>query len=70
MTYYRMNDIDRKILTIIQHNYKRGKFIEIEEIAFRSSYEKKKVRLSIEHLISEDWIEIHNGKLYVVRTLF
>lgn len=65
-----LSDMDRKILTIIQHNYKRGKFVDAQEVAFRSGYEENEVTGEVQRLIAEGWIEEHDGKWFVLRTLF
>lgn len=70
MTHYQMNDRDRKILTIIQNNSKRGVYPNIDEISFRSGYEKQDVIETVKRLIAENWLKYNQGKWIVLRNLF
>lgn len=65
-----LNDFERKLVTIIQHNSKRGKSPSIDELELRSGREANEIKKVTKDLIKRGWIGIKEGKLVAVKKLF
>jgi DNA-binding MarR family transcriptional regulator len=65
-----LTDFERKLVTIIQHNNKRGRSPSLKELEFRSGYTESEIKETINNLIKRNWLGVHEGKIIVKRILF
>jgi len=65
-----LNDFERKLVTIIQHNNKKGRSPSLEELEIRSRHHANEIKEVIKDLIKRRWLEISEGKLIVLQKLF
>ncbi|PAV30266.1 hypothetical protein CIL05_07295 [Virgibacillus profundi] len=65
-----LTNLERKIITIIQHHNKRGRSTSLRELKMRLSHEESKIQSTIEDLIKREWIKIHENEWTVVKKLF
>jgi len=65
-----LSDFERKLITIIQHNNKRGKSPSLEELEMRTGHNSNEIKETIKGLVEKRWIEIQDRKLVVIQKLF
>lgn len=65
-----LSDFERKLVTIIQHNTKRGHFPTLEELEIRTGHHSTEIKEVIKDLIKRRWLGLSKGKVIVLRKLF
>lgn len=73
MSFFRedtLTDFERKLITIMQHNNKRGRVVTLTELEMRIGHNSTEIKEVINDLIGRNWIEENNGNWIVIRKLF
>ncbi|MFD1363395.1 hypothetical protein [Lentibacillus salinarum] len=65
-----LSDFERKLVTVLQHDNKKGKVASIRELEMRLGYSSDKIQKSINDLINRNWIEKNNGEWIIKNKLF
>ncbi len=65
-----LSDFERKLVTIIQHNTKRGNYPTLEELEQRTGHSPEEIKEVIQDLIKRNWLGVSEGKVIVLRKLF
>ncbi|ALX49737.1 hypothetical protein [Lentibacillus amyloliquefaciens] len=65
-----LSDFERKLVTILKHNNKKGKVPSIRELEVRSGHSSDEIQKSVNDLINRNWIEENNGEWIVKNKLF
>lgn len=65
-----LSDFERKLITIIQHNTKRGNYPTLEELELRTGRSPGEIKEVIKDLIKRNWLGVSEGKVIVLRKLF
>jgi len=70
MEMHGLSDFERKLVTIIQHNTKRGHFPPLEELELRTGHHPNEIKEVIKDLIKRGWLGLSEGEIVVLRKLF
>jgi len=65
-----LSDFERKLITIIQHNNKRGKSPSLEELKLRTGHSESNIKDVIDDLVTREWLREIDNKLIVQQNLF
>jgi len=65
-----LSDFERKLITVLQHNNKKGKIPSMRELEARLGHNSNDIQKSVDSLIDRYWIEDHNGEWIVKNKLF
>ncbi|TMN22725.1 MarR family transcriptional regulator [Lentibacillus cibarius] len=65
-----LTDLERKILTVLQHNNKKGRIPSLTELQFRLGHSGDEIQEIVNDLIERRWIEVEDGEWIVIRKLF
>lgn len=65
-----LNDFERKLITILQHNNKRGTSPTMEELELRTGHNASEIKEEIKDLIKREWLGVSEGELVVLKLLF
>lgn len=65
-----LTDFERKLITIIQHNNKKGRLPSLEELKIRTGHNVDDIKEVVNNLAKRGWINISEGKLIVLIKLF
>lgn len=61
---------ERKLLTVIQHNNRKGRSPSLAELQMRIGYNNEDIKRIINNLIQKDWLKQKDGNLIIKKTLF
>ena len=65
-----LTDFERKLITIIQHNTRKGHNPSIKELELRSGRREDEIRAVTQDLIKRKWLGIQEGRIVVLKNLF
>ena len=67
---HKLSHFERKLITIIQHNTKRGHSPSLKELEIRTGHDQEDIKSVINDLINRGWLRLENGEIIVLRKLF
>lgn len=65
-----LSDVERKLMTIMLHNLRRGHTPSLKELEVRSGYTSYEITETLKMLIKKEWLGIDNGEWIVLKKLF
>lgn len=65
-----LTDFERKLITIVQHESRKGQSPDLEELKAWTGREEDEIKETIKDLVQRRWLAVHDKKLIVNRRLF